>query len=176
MPGRAPCEPHARKPDGSVGRAPDEQRERIAILEREGDSGREGENSRIGLGPATNRNGILGLGVITSSLAARPSGRCTFRYWRSTVLPVYPFNVIALAASLACCSAGVTKIFSGLIINPNSVPLPSDTRSHGFRRSSSLSSGRPFPTSTGTDWSPPGTADPGRSAARGDWPRSAGIP
>jgi hypothetical protein len=86
---------------------------RIAILEREGDNGREGENSRIGLGPATNRKGNLGLGVISPSLAARLTGRCTFRYWRNTVLPVYPFNVSALTASLAFCSAGVTKIFSG---------------------------------------------------------------
>jgi len=91
--------------------------------------------------------------------------------------PVYPFSLSNAPPLMQDDgNAGLTEIFPALKINPNSGLHPSDTRSHGSRRSFSLSSDRPSPTSTGRDYSPPGRADQDRSAARGGWPRNAGIP
>ncbi len=177
MPGRAPCGPHFRASDSSVGCAP----EPWCAPRFFGKQCRKAGDDKTP-SPARDhkREGkeTLGLELTAPSLVPRPeSGRHTFRDEINTALSGLPIQPVKCAApDEAFGSAGFTEIITALKINPNSGLPPFDTQSRGSRKSFSLSSGRPFPTSTGTDYSLPDIADQVRSAVRGDWPRSAGIP
>jgi len=177
MPVPALCKPHVRPSGSSVGRAPELRYAARFLREQRKSAGDEKTPS-----PARDqkREGkeTLGLDIMAPSLAPRPvPGRYALRDERNTALSGLPIQPVKCAApDEAFGDAGFTKIFAAPKINPNSGLHPSDTRSHGSRRSFSLSSDRPFPTSTGTDYSLPGREDQVRSAVRGGWPRSAGIP
>ena len=177
MPGPAPRGPHSRTSGSSVGHAPEPGARRVSLRSNAEKAGDDKTPS-----PANDqkREGkeTLGGELTAPSLVPRPeSGRHAFRDEINTALSGLPIQPIKCAApNEAFGSAGFTEIIAALKINPNSGLHPFDTRSRGSRRSFSLFSGRPFPTSTGTDYSLPDKADQVRSAVRGDWPRSAGIP
>ena len=177
MPGPAPCGPHSRTSGSSVGRAPEF---RCATRFFGKQCRKAGDDKTPSPANDQKREGkeTLGLQLTAPSLVPRPeSGRHAFRDEINTAWSGLPIQPIKCAApNKAFGSAGFTEIIAALKINPNSGPHPFDTRSRGSRRSFSLFSGRPFPTSTGTDYSLPDKADQVRSAVRGDWPRSAGIP
>jgi len=177
MPGPAPCRPHFRTSDSSVGHAP----EPWCATRFFGKQCRKAGDDKTP-SPASDqkREGkeTLGWEFTAPSLVLRPeSGRHTFRDESNTALSGLPIQPVKCAApDEAFGGAGFTEILAALKVSPNSGLHPSDTRSHGSRRSFSLSSGRPFPTSTGRGCSLPGKADPGRSAAHGGWPHNAGTP
>jgi hypothetical protein len=178
MPGPAPCKPHFRSSDSSIGRAPPDLGCVARFLEEQGTAAGSDETPSPAGGQKRGGKETLSLELMVPSLASRPeTGRHAFRDERNTALSGLPIQPVKCAApDEAFGDAGFTESFAALKISPNSGLHPSDTRSHGSRRSSSPFSDRPFPTSTGTDYSPRDRADQGRSAAHGDWPRSAGIP
>ena len=177
MPGLAPRGPHSRTSGSSIGRAPEL---RCATRFFGKQCRKAGDDKTPSPASDQKREGKETLaGELTApSLVPQPeSDRHAFRDEIYTALSGLPIQPVKCAApDEAFGSAGFTKIIAALKINPNSGLHPFDTRSRESQRNFSLFSGRPFPTSTGTDYSLPDKADQVRSAVLGDWPRSAGIP
>ena len=177
MHGPTLCKPRVRSSGSSIGRAPEL---RCATRFFGKQCRKAGDDKTPSPANDQKREGKETLsGKLTApSLVPRPeSGRHAFRDEINTALSGLPIQPIKCAApNEAFGSAGFTEIIAALKINPNSGLHPFDTRSRGSRRNFSLFSDRPFPTSTGRDYSPRGRADQDRSVARGDWPRNAGIP
>ena len=130
------------------------------------------ENGRLEWGPQSRK-------LSAPSLAVRPvAGRRASRNEEISVLsglPIQPVKCVVHAAR--SMSTRVLQMpFRPWRTSPNSGLRPSDTRSHGFQRSFSLSSDQPFPTSTEKGYLHLERAGQCQSVARGDWPRNAGSP
>ena len=175
-PGPAQCEPHVRSSNGPVGGTLQLRRaarfSRGYLISAGNDetlspAGKQNEKERK---PRPGNSRIPAWRCDPHPAGARFVMECI------QPCPVYPFSPSNAPSLLQNDSAGFAEIFAALKINPNSGLRPSDTRSHGFRKNSSLSSGPPFPTSTERGYSLLERADQDRSVARADLPQSAGIP
>ena len=177
MPEPTPCKPHVRSSGSSVGRVPEPGC--AARFSREHELAAEMEKTPTWATDQNDKERKPAAGGSRLPAWRHDLQQVGTRFVMNKVrlCAIYPFSLSSAPPMIkADGDAGVTKILLAPKINPNSGLRPSDTRSHGFQRSFSLFSDRPFPTSTGRDYSPRGRADQDQSAVRGDWPRNAGIP